>query len=114
MAWLWGIDAGSITSTMESIRLHLIMPLAIRGSWNIAILVHGLGHTLLIAAVDWKSSGLSIENIAEHQSLVNLGLSLIPFHSINGPTSVRAANLRGSMQEIKKPGKYASRQLVGC
>jgi hypothetical protein len=93
MAWLWGIAVGSITPIIESIGLLLIMPLGIRVSWNIAILLHGTGHTLLIAAVDGKSSGLSIENITEHQSLVNLGLSLIPFHFINVPTSRSSESL---------------------
>jgi len=93
VAWLWGIEAGSITSILESIGLLLIMPLGIRAGWNIAILLHGTGHTLLIAAVDGKSSGLNIENITEHQNLVVLGLSLIPFHSINGPTSRSSESL---------------------
>ena len=86
MAWVWGIEAGSITSILESVVLLLILPLGIRASWNIAILLHGIGHTLLIAAVDGKSSGLSIDNITEHQSLVDLARSLIPFRSIIGIT----------------------------
>jgi hypothetical protein len=32
MAWLWGIEAGSITSISESIGFILIMPLVIRDS----------------------------------------------------------------------------------
>jgi hypothetical protein len=52
MAWVWGIEAGSITSILESVVLLLILPLGIRASLTIAILLHGTGHTLLIAAVD--------------------------------------------------------------
>jgi hypothetical protein len=43
-------------------------------------------HTLLIAADDGKSSGLNLLTIAERQSLVEIGISLMPFCSINGPT----------------------------
>jgi hypothetical protein len=92
MAWLWGIKTGSITS-MESLGLLLIMPLGIRACWNIAILLHGIGHALLIAGIDGKSSALNIENITEHQSLVDLSHSLMPFQSINCPTSRSSASL---------------------
>jgi hypothetical protein len=53
--WLWGIEAGSITSILELTGLLLIQSLRLRTSWNIAILWHGTGHTLLIAAVDGKA-----------------------------------------------------------
>jgi hypothetical protein len=66
MAWLWGIEAGAITSMMELIGILLVLPLGIRASWNIATLLHGTGHTLLIAAIDGKSSVINIESITEH------------------------------------------------
>ena len=78
---------------MKSIGLLLIMPLGVRACWNIAILLHGIGHALLIAAIDGKSSALNIENITEHQSLVDLSRSLIPFQSINCPTPRSSASL---------------------
>jgi hypothetical protein len=87
MAWLWGIEAGAITSMMELIGILLVLPLGIRATWNIATLLHGTGHTLLIAAVDGKSSVINIKHITEHQNLANLGRSMMPFRSINGPTS---------------------------
>jgi len=65
MAWFWGIEASFITSILESIGLLLILPLGIRASWNITILLYGTGHTLLIAAVDGKSSGFNVVNITE-------------------------------------------------
>lgn len=65
MAWFWGIEASFIASILESIGLLLILPLGIRASWKIAIVLHGTGHTLLIAAVDGKSSGFNIVNITE-------------------------------------------------
>jgi len=43
MAWFWGIEASFITSMLESIGLLLILPLGIRASWKIAILLHGTG-----------------------------------------------------------------------
>jgi len=55
MAWFWGIEASFIISILESIGLLLILPLGIRASWNITILLHGTGHTLLIAAVDGRA-----------------------------------------------------------
>jgi hypothetical protein len=55
VVWLWGIEAGSITSILELIGILLILPLRLRTSWNIAILLLGTGQTLLIAAVDGKA-----------------------------------------------------------
>jgi hypothetical protein len=65
----WGIEAGSITSILELIGLLLIPPLGVRASWKIAIVLHGTGHTLLIAAVDGKGPGLNVVNITERQSV---------------------------------------------
>jgi len=93
MAWLWGIEAGAITSMMELIGILLVLPLGIRASWNIATLLHGTGHTLLIAAVDGKSSVINIESITEHKNLAKLGRSMMPFRSINGPTSRSSESL---------------------
>ena len=80
------------------------MPLGIRACWNIAILLHGIGHALLIAAIDGKSSALNIENITEHQSLVDLSCSLMPFQSINCPTPRSSASpwLNAGDQEVWK------------
>jgi hypothetical protein len=55
VVWLWGIEAGSITSILELIGILLILSLRLRTSWNIAILLLGTGQTLLIAAVDGKA-----------------------------------------------------------
>jgi hypothetical protein len=55
VAWLWGIEAGSITSILELTGLLLNLSLRLRTSWNIAILLLGTGQTLLIAAVDGKA-----------------------------------------------------------
>jgi hypothetical protein len=55
VVWLWGIEAGSITSILELIGLLLNLSLRLRTSWNIAILLLGTGQTLLIAAVDGKA-----------------------------------------------------------
>jgi hypothetical protein len=69
LAWPWAIEAGSIESILRSAGCILLTPLAIRACWNIAILLHGIGHTLLIAVVDRKGSALNINNITEHQNL---------------------------------------------
>jgi hypothetical protein len=55
VAWLWGIEAGSITSILELTGLLLNLSLRLRTSWNITILLLGTGQTLLIAAVDGKA-----------------------------------------------------------
>jgi hypothetical protein len=52
-----------------------------------------VGHTLLIAAVDGKSSGLDVDNIIAYRGLVELGASLIPFCSINSPTHRSSGSL---------------------
>jgi hypothetical protein len=93
LAWPWAIEAGSIESILRSAGCILLTPLAIRACWNIAILLHGIGHTLLIAVVDRKGSALNINNITEHQNLNELSRSLIPFQSINSPFPRKGASL---------------------
>jgi hypothetical protein len=55
VVYFWGIEAGSITSMLELMGILLILPLRIRASWNIAILMLGTAQTLPIAAVDGKA-----------------------------------------------------------
>jgi len=93
LAWPWAIEAGSIESILRSAGCIFLTPLAIRACWNIAILLHGIGHTLLIAVVDRKGSALNINNITEHQNLNELSRSLIPFQSINSPFLRKGASL---------------------
>jgi hypothetical protein len=82
---LGGLDVGSDRGAMASIGVILILSVVIRTGWNAAVLLHGLGHTLLIAAVDRNGKALNIDNIAEHQNLLMLARSLMPFQWIGGP-----------------------------
>jgi len=63
----------------------LLLPLVIRGSWCCALLMHGLGHTLLLAAVDRDGSALSVANLLEHRSPAALSRSFLPFAAVGAP-----------------------------
>ena len=62
--------------------LLLVYSIILRFIWNSAIIVHGLGHTMAIAASDRELSAINLINILEHQSLVSIFRSLIPFQQI--------------------------------
>jgi hypothetical protein len=72
---------------MASMAALLMLTVVIRTGWNAAVLLHGLGHTLLVAAVDRNGKALSLDNIAEHQNLPILARSLVPFQWIGAPWS---------------------------
>ena len=80
-----GMGSASDRGAMAFIGVVLILSIVIRTGWNAAVLLHGLGHTLLIATVDRNGRALSIDNIAEHQSLQTLACSLMPFQWIGSP-----------------------------
>lgn len=67
--------------------LVLLSGFLLRVIWNIAIVIHGLGHVLLTAFVDWDLSVIKAQNILEHRSLGSLFKSSIPFHPIFLPFS---------------------------
>jgi len=82
---LAGVAGGFERGGMASIAVILMLSVVIRTGWNAAVLIHGLGHTLLIAAVDRNGKALCLDNIAEHQNLQTLARSLMPFQWIGAP-----------------------------
>ena len=60
----------------------LIYSLILRLIWQSAIIVHGLGHTMALAWAERKLSILNLTNILEHQSIVTILKSLLPYHHI--------------------------------
>lgn len=71
------------TSSLISVcSLFLICSFLLRATWNSAILIHGLGHTFLIALVDRDPVFFRTVNILEHRLLSSILKSLIPFNSI--------------------------------
>lgn len=64
-----------------------------RCSWNITLLLHGLGHSLLGAMVDQDLSFLRLSNILEHRSLTSFMSSCLPFRPIFIPTFSEEAPL---------------------
>ncbi|MBD3886626.1 hypothetical protein IFO70_33720 [Phormidium tenue FACHB-886] len=62
--------------------LFLVSAVVLRATWNSAILIHGLGHVLLIAIVDRDSSFIKSINILENRTLSDTLKSLIPFQPI--------------------------------
>jgi len=84
---LGGVDGGTNHGAMASMAALLMLTVVIRTGWNAAVLLHGLGHTLLVAAVDRNGKALSLDNIAEHQNLPILARSLVPFQWIGAPWS---------------------------
>ena len=60
----------------------LLITIALRTIWNSAIVIHGLGHSIAIAASDRQFSTLKIDNILEHRSSETILKSLLPFQAI--------------------------------
>lgn len=79
------IKGGFEPGAMASMAAILMLSVVIRTGWNAAVLIHGLGHSLLTAAVDRNVKALCLDNIAEHQNLQTLARSLIPFQWIGAP-----------------------------
>jgi hypothetical protein len=73
---------------IENLNLPLICLLFIacsvllRFAWNLAILIHGLGHVLLTAIVDRDLAFINTSNLLEHRNISDLLRSLIPFNPI--------------------------------
>jgi hypothetical protein len=81
---LIGIEPSSWTSTCF---LFLLSTFLLRGIWNSAVLIHGLGHVCLIAILDRDPQFFHIANILENRSLSTILQSLIPFNPIFLPLS---------------------------
>ncbi|MGD1921922.1 MAG: hypothetical protein ACFCAD_25335 [Pleurocapsa sp.] len=62
--------------------LLLLYSFILRFIWQSAIFVHGLGHTIAIAAADRNLSAINLSNILEQRSLRHILRSLIPFYCI--------------------------------
>ena len=66
--------------------LFLLYTCLARSLWNIAILIHGLGHVLTTASIDRDLSFITTTNILENRSLPSVLKSCIPFSSFFLPT----------------------------
>ena len=62
--------------------LFIACSVLLRFSWNLAILIHGLGHVLLTAIVDRDLTFINTSNILEHRNVSDLLRSLITFNPI--------------------------------
>ena len=63
----------------------LLSAFLLRVIWNISALIHGLGHVLVTAILDWDSSFINPTNILENRDLPSLLKSCIPFSPIFFP-----------------------------
>jgi hypothetical protein len=99
---------------VHSCWLVLTCSVAIRLIWQSAIVVHGLGHTIAIAASDRELSAINLTNILEHQSIADILSSLLPCHHIfipvfsPNPLGLKVGNLPTgvvSSSPYLKPGK---------
>ncbi len=66
--------------------LLFVIVVTLRSIWNIAISIHGLGHSLAIAICDRRLSAVQLSNILEHRSIKTVFKSLLPFSPIFIPT----------------------------
>ena len=67
---------------LRTTELFLAIALALRIIWNSALVIHGLGHSVAIAAIDRQLSTINISNILEHRSSKTILKSLLPFQAI--------------------------------
>ena len=87
----------------HSCLLLLTCSVAIKLIWQSAIIVHGLGHTIAIAASDRELSAINLTNILEHQSIADILRSLLPCHRIFIPVLSFSSPIIPS--PYLKPGK---------
>ncbi len=82
-------------SFSESINawLLLIAILLTRFIWNIAILIHGCGHSLMRCLIDQESAAFSLDNILESRSFTTLLQSCLPFSPVFIPSSTNRSTL---------------------
>jgi hypothetical protein len=78
MLWM-GIE---ISNPLLICLLFIACSVLLRFSWNLAILIHGLGHVLLTAIVDRDLTVINTSNLLEHRNVSDLLRSLISFNSI--------------------------------
>jgi hypothetical protein len=69
--------------------LFIACSIVLRFTWNLAILLHGLGHVFISAIVDRDLAFINTSNILEHRTISDLLRSLIPAHPIFLPFLVR-------------------------
>lgn len=79
------VDSEAVALAPAGTSFLLLLPFVIRASWCSALLMHGLGHTLLLAVVDRDASALSMANLLEHRSGASLAGSLLPFAAVGPP-----------------------------
>ena len=65
-----------------SVTTYFVTIITLRLIWNGAILIHGLGHSVVIAIVDRQLNALRLSNILEHRSIKSIFKSLLPFSPI--------------------------------
>jgi hypothetical protein len=82
-----------------------------RFTWNIAILIHGCGHTFVQALIDRSPDFVRIANILEHRKFAELLKSCLPFNDIFLPAltqpsvmSIEAGNKTPWKIRIKASG----------
>ncbi len=66
--------------------IFILYSLLIRLSWQLAILIHGCGHTVAIAIVDRDLAFINKSNVLEHQTIAELWKSLLPGYPIFLPS----------------------------
>lgn len=69
----------------ESVGESLVSAQLFRQAWIGAEVIHGLGHTLTRALVDRDPAAISLENLLEHRSIVQMGQGLLPFGPLGHP-----------------------------
>lgn len=92
--------------------LILIFAISFRCVGNIALLIHGLGHSVLGAIVDLNLDFLRVKNVLEHRSLLDFFSSLIPLKPIFIPGISREFSLWIEVGD-KTPWKVRLKGLGG-
>jgi hypothetical protein len=78
-----GIDG----SQLNAVLLLAVLTVLIRTIWNTAVLLHGLGHSLLRGLVDHQIAVLTGAAILENRSLQQVVLACLPLQAIFLPSS---------------------------
>ena len=65
-------------NSLEFVGLTLIITCLIRCVWNIALLIHGLGHCVLATIIDLNPDFLRVNNVLENRSWLDFFSSFMP------------------------------------
>jgi hypothetical protein len=99
-------------SSAEWICLVLVVAILVRSVWNIALVIHGLGHAIVASILDRDPTFLQLSNVLEQRSIGDFWRSFMPCM----PTFIPSVNQESALWiEVgdRNPWKVRLKGLAG-